>query len=151
MRRFGSRSEIRSRLTKLQWLFRYPRSEPIARPGRFRTRSTSLPFGRAKRRRRSIAQLAVAIAARPRSPDRPAFPSVRDGLLLLTSSPSQAYSQPLAGSGPRCYPGNSGIAGQSRRASAQSAKLHRSKLRVTATCKRLCCFFGSFSKDPIRH
>ena len=28
MGRYGLRGEIRSRLTKLQWLFRYPRSEP---------------------------------------------------------------------------------------------------------------------------
>jgi hypothetical protein len=109
----------------------------------------NLPPIRSPREGTSPAPLLTA--ARPRSPIVRAFPSVRDGLLLLTSSPGQAYSQPPTGPGSRCYPGNSGIAGQSRRASAQSAKLHRSKLRVAATCNRLCCFFGSFSKDPIRH
>jgi hypothetical protein len=90
-------------------------------------------------------------AARPRSPIVGAFSSVRDDLLLLTSSPGQAYSQPPMGSGPR------GLARQlgDRRTEPKGIGTKCETAQEQAPRRRdlqsLCCFFGSFSKDPIRH
>src|SRR5450759_2748556 len=41
MGRFRSRGEVQSHIIRLRRLFRYPRSEPIARSGRFLARSNS--------------------------------------------------------------------------------------------------------------
>jgi|ERR1700720_4678653 hypothetical protein len=99
MARLGSRGEIRSPLTKFQWLFRYPRSESDCMTWSFPRQINLPPIRSSREATPHIAQLAVATAARPRSPIVRAFPSVRDGVLLFTSSPGQAYSQPPTGSG----------------------------------------------------
>ena len=53
MRRFGSRGKIQSRMSKLQWLFRHPRSEPDCTTWLF-PRQINLTFGRRSRREVAI-------------------------------------------------------------------------------------------------
>ena len=126
----------------------------IAPPHQFgkNQRSTSVPFGRrAKRRHRLHRAARRCHSGKDEVTDRrgrfrrflTAFCCSRHHLVRRIASP--LWAPVLEG-----YPGSSGIAGQSRRASAKCETAQEQAPRGRDLQSTLL-FFGSFGKDPIRH
>ena len=125
MGRLGSRGEMRSPLTKFKWLFRYPRSEPDCMTWLF-PRQINLPHSVAARSDAagSIAQLAVATAARPGSPIVGGVSVFRRFLTAFCCSrhhPVRRIASPLWAPASR--------ASQATRGSPDRAEGHRHKVR----------------------